>query len=95
MAIGLVIGRIKIGNFRLGVAAVLFVGLAFATVEPQITLPPLLYILGLSLFVYTIGLEAAPGFFQSIKTTGLRLNDLKRGRRCAHISILRPNLNHF
>ena len=74
MAIGLVIGRIKIGNFRLGVAAVLFVGLAFATVEPQITLPPLLYILGLSLFVYTIGLEAAPGFFQSIKTTGLRLN---------------------
>lgn len=74
MAIGLIIGRIKIGNFRLGVAAVLFVGLAFTTIEPDITLPPLTYILGLSLFVYTIGLEAAPGFFQSIRTTGLRLN---------------------
>ncbi len=74
MAIGLLIGRIKIFGFQLGVAAVLFVGLAFATLEPGITLPPIVYTFGLSLFVYTIGLEAAPGFFHSMRTTGLRLN---------------------
>lgn len=74
MAIGLLVGRIKIFGFQLGVAAVLFVGLAFATIEPNITLPPIVYILGLSLFVYTIGLEAAPGFFASMRTTGMRLN---------------------
>lgn len=74
MAIGLLVGRIKIFGFQLGVAAVLFVGLAFATIEPEITLPPIVYIVGLSLFVYTIGLEAAPGFFASMRTTGMRLN---------------------
>ncbi|GAA1470727.1 aspartate:alanine exchanger family transporter [Corynebacterium felinum] len=74
MSLGLLVGRIKIGGFRLGVAAVLFVGLGFATLEPGITLPPILFIVGLSLFVYTIGLEAAPGFFASLKTTGLKHN---------------------
>lgn len=74
MSLGLLLGRVRIGNFRLGVAAVLFVGLGLATIEPAITLPPLIYILGLSVFVYTIGLEAAPGFFESMRTTGLRLN---------------------
>lgn len=74
MAIGLAVGRIKIGGFRLGVAAVLFVGLGFSAVEPQIALPKILFIIGLSLFVYTIGLEAGPGFFASMKTTGLKHN---------------------
>lgn len=74
MALGLLIGRVSIGGFRLGVAAVLFVGLLFATIEPAIALPPIMYITGLSLFVYTIGLEAAPGFMQTMRTTGLRHN---------------------
>ncbi|MCS4490738.1 transporter [Corynebacterium sp. ES2794-CONJ1] len=76
MAVGLLVGKIRIGNFRLGVAAVLFVGLAFATIEPRITLPPILFIVGLSLFVYTIGLEAGPTFFASMKTIGLKNNML-------------------
>ncbi|MDO4685648.1 MAG: aspartate:alanine exchanger family transporter [Corynebacterium sp.] len=74
MCLGLLAGRIKIAGFRLGVAAVLFVGLGFATLEPQITLPPIIFIVGLSLFVYTIGLEAGPGFFESMRTTGVRHN---------------------
>lgn len=74
MALGLFLGQINMGGFRLGVAAVLFVGLIFATIEPEIALPPIMYITGLSLFVYTIGLEAAPGFVQTMKTTGLRHN---------------------
>lgn len=74
MALGLLLGRIRIGSFKLGVAAVLFVGLGFATIEPQVTLPPIVYIIGLSMFVYTIGLEAGPDFFQSLRTTGTKAN---------------------
>ncbi|WP_151640805.1 aspartate:alanine exchanger family transporter [Corynebacterium sp. 11A] len=74
MAVGLIIGRINIGGFRLGVAAVLFVGLGFATVEPGVKLPEVVYLLGLALFVYTIGLEAGPTFFASLRTRGLKHN---------------------
>ncbi|MEJ5929084.1 aspartate:alanine exchanger family transporter [Corynebacterium sp. H128] len=79
MALGLLFGRIRIGSFKLGVAAVLFVGLAFATVEPQITLPPIVYVVGLAIFVYTIGLEAGPDFFSSLRTTGLKHNAFALG----------------
>ncbi|MFP7364414.1 aspartate:alanine exchanger family transporter [Corynebacterium callunae] len=79
MSLGLLIGRIRIFGFRLGVAAVLFVGLIFTTIEPEITIPPLVYVIGLSLFVYTIGLESGPGFFKSMKAVGLRNNSLAFG----------------
>lgn len=79
MSIGLLLGRMKIFGFRLGVAAVLFVGLAFSTMEPDITIPPLIYIVGLALFVYTIGLESGPEFFKSLRSTGLRNNGLALG----------------
>lgn len=79
MSIGLLLGRIKIFGFRLGVAAVLFVGLAFSTIEPGITVPALIYVVGLALFVYTIGLESGPDFFKSLKSTGLRNNGLALG----------------
>lgn len=74
MALGLLLGRIKFGGFQLGVAAVLFVGLGFATIEPKIALPPIVFVIGLSLFVYTIGLEAGPDFFTSLKSTGWKHN---------------------
>lgn len=74
MALGLLLGRVRIGSFKLGVAAVLFVGLGLSTLNPAITLPPIVYIIGLSMFVYTIGLEAGPDFFHSLKTTGLKHN---------------------
>ena len=79
MTLGSLLGRIRIFGFRLGVAAVLFVGLIVTTIEPEITIPPLVYVIGLSLFVYTIGLEAGPGFFKSMKAVGLRNNSLAFG----------------
>src|SRR5699024_10221961 len=38
-----------------------------------------IYIVGLALFVYTIGLESGPDFFKSLKSTGLRNNGLALG----------------
>lgn len=74
MAVGLLIGKINFFGIRLGVAAVLFVGLGLATAAPEIELPPLLYNMGLTLFVYTIGLEFGPDFFHNLRKTGWKLN---------------------
>ncbi len=73
-AIGYVFGRIKIRGSSLGVAAVLFVGIAFGALHPDLKLPEIVYLLGLVLFVYTIGLSSGPGFFASFRRKGLRDN---------------------
>ena len=74
MTLGYVLGEIKIKGIGLGVAAVLFVGLAFGALDPRLSLPPLLINLGLVLFVYTVGLASGPGFFASFSRSGLRDN---------------------
>ena len=74
IALGYFIGRIKVAGFSFGVAAVLFVGLAFGALHPDMNLPDIIYILGLVLFVYTIGLRSGASFFASFKKSGLRDN---------------------
>jgi putative transport protein len=75
IALGYLVGEIRFpGGFRLGVAGVLFVGLACGAWTPSMELPVEIQSLGLVLFVYCIGLQAAPGFFKSFKHEGLRLN---------------------
>jgi putative transport protein len=69
-AIGYLIGRIRIFGTSLGVAAVLFVGLAFGAIDPSLKLPEIIYQFGLVLFVYTVGLAGGGGFFQSFRSGG-------------------------
>lgn len=76
MTLGYVIGEIHVKGIKLGVAAVLFVGLAFGAIDPRLSLPPLLINLGLVLFVYCVGLASGPGFFASFTRSGLRDNTL-------------------
>lgn len=78
-AIGYLLGQIRIGNFSLGVSAVLFVGLAFGALSPELKLPEFVYLFGLVLFVYTIALASGPGFFASFGKRGLRYNLLVVG----------------
>jgi putative transport protein len=78
-AIGYPLGHIKIRGSGLGVAAVLFVGLAIGSLHPDLKLPDVIYLLGLVLFVYTIGLSSGPGFFASFRRKGLRDNLLVAG----------------
>ncbi|MFZ2358522.1 MAG: aspartate:alanine exchanger family transporter [Anaerolineae bacterium] len=73
-AIGYAIGRIKIKGASLGVAAVLFVGLAVGALDPALKLPNAIFELGLVLFVYTVGLASGPGFVASMTREGLRNN---------------------
>lgn len=73
---GLAIGSIKFGNVRLGVGGALFSGLAFAHFGIAIDAGILAFVreFGLILFVYCIGLQVGPGFFNALRKDGLRLN---------------------
>jgi putative transport protein len=75
-AVSYPLGRVKIFGVSLGVAAVLFVGLAIGALDPNLKLPEIVYNLGLVIFVYTIGLSSGPGFFASFRGKGLRDNAL-------------------
>lgn len=74
VAIGYLLGQIRIGGFSLGVAAVLFTGLALGSLHPDLKLPEIVYLLGLVLFVYSVGLSGGPGFVASFRRRGLRDN---------------------
>ncbi len=78
-AIGYPLGRLKIGGASLGVSAVLFVGLAFGALDPNLKLPDVVYNLGLVLFVYTIGLSSGSVFFGSLRRQGMKSNLLVLG----------------
>jgi len=54
-SLGYLLGTIKIKGSGLGVAAVLFTGLAFGAVDPSLKIPEIVFILGLVIFVYSIG----------------------------------------
>ena len=76
--LGLLIGSIKIRGIKLGVAGMLFSGLLLGhfglTLDPH--LMAFLKEFGLALFVFTVGLQLGPGFFNSLKKDGLKLNAL-------------------
>ncbi|HNN06724.1 MAG TPA: hypothetical protein PKN56_24435, partial [Leptospiraceae bacterium] len=74
IAAGYFIGRIKVKGFSLGIAAVLFVGLAFGSLSSKLSLPDIVYILGLVIFVYTTGLQSGPGFFAGFNRQGIAVN---------------------
>lgn len=75
IGIGQVVGEIKLpGNFKLGLAAVFFVGIVFGFFQPDLSIHHDIERFGLALFIYCVGLTAAPAFFQSFKRNGIRLN---------------------
>ncbi|MDI9401439.1 MAG: hypothetical protein ACOX2U_08570 [Limisphaerales bacterium] len=75
MGLGHVAGEFKLpGNFKLGVAAVFFVGVVFGIFKPDLEISHDIERFGLALFIYCVGLVAAPAFFQSFRRNGVRLN---------------------
>lgn len=75
-AIGYPIGRIKVRGASLGIAALLFVGVAFGAIDKRFELDENFYRIGLALFVYTVGLTSSPGFFAALNRRGIRINIL-------------------
>ena len=73
---GVVLGKIKISGISLGVAFVLFTGIAVSHFGFTVDHVVLDFIrdFGLILFVFSIGLQVGPGFFASFRREGLTLN---------------------
>ena len=80
--IGLWIGHFKIKGVGLGIGGVLFGGILVAHFTTQYGIKLDSHTLhfvqefGLILFVYTIGIQVGPGFFASLRQSGLTLNGL-------------------
>ncbi|EMS7765537.1 putative transporter [Escherichia coli] len=78
--VGLFIGNVKFRGIGLGIGGVLFGGIIVGHIVSQagMTLSSdMLHVIqefGLILFVYTIGIQVGPGFFASLRVSGLRLN---------------------
>lgn len=71
-AIGYPIGQLRVRGSSLGVAAVLFVGLGAGALDDRLLLPEIVYMLGLAIFVYTVGLANGRAFVQTLRRDGLR-----------------------
>lgn len=71
VAIGFILGRVKLFGLSLDVSAVIFVALVFG--HYGIIIPKDYQYLGLVLFIFTIGIQAGPGFFESFKKEGRQL----------------------
>ena len=78
ISLGVYLGKIKVGGISLGVTFVLFSGIAAGQIG--FTAPPnvisFVQEFGLILFVFMIGLQVGPGFFESFKRGGITLNVL-------------------
>ena len=78
IAIGVYLGKIKVFGISLGVTFVLFVGILAGHIGFTAPISILTFVqdFGLILFVFMIGLQVGPGFFESFGTTGIKLNSL-------------------
>lgn len=78
IAIGLLLGKIKVKGVSLGSTWILFVGILLSHFgfRADASLLHFLKEFGLILFVFSIGLQVGPGFFHSFKSGGLKLNML-------------------
>lgn len=73
---GVLLGKLKIKKVKLGIAGVLFSGLVIAHFGANAN-PEVLHFVrefGLILFVYAIGIDVGPRFFNSFRSDGLKLN---------------------
>lgn len=81
IAMGIVLGKIKIAGVSLGITWILFVGIILShfgfTIESHIL--HFIKEFGLILFVYSVGMQVGPGFFSSFKKGGVTLNLLASG----------------
>lgn len=90
ISLGVYLGKIKFFGISLGVTFVLFAGILaghFGFTGPVSTLN-FLQDFGLILFVYCIGLQVGPGFFESFKKGGVTLNLLACGIVALNILVM-------
>lgn len=90
IAIGVYLGKIKIAGISLGVTFVLFAGIVAGHFGFTAPMEILTFIqdFGLILFVFMIGLQVGPGFFESFGTAGIKLNGLAATAIMLNIAVM-------
>jgi putative transport protein len=90
IALGVYLGKIKIGGISLGVTFVLFAGIVAGHIgfTAPINILGFLQDFGLILFVFCIGLQVGPGFFESFGKGGIRLNILATALILLNIAVM-------
>ena len=78
IAAGVYLGKFKVMGISLGVTFVLFAGIVAGHIGFTAPTPILTFVqdFGLILFVFMIGLQVGPGFFESFGKAGVKLNAL-------------------
>lgn len=90
IAVGVYLGKIKIGGISLGVTFVLFAGIVAGHVGFTAPTDILTFIqdFGLILFVFMIGMQVGPGFFESFRKGGVTLNALSIALIMLNIAVM-------
>ena len=90
IAIGVYLGKIKFGGIALGVTFVLFAGILAGHLGLTAPTNILTFIqdFGLILFVFMIGLQVGPGFFESFGKGGITLNMLSVGTVVLNVAVM-------
>ena len=90
IAIGVLLGKVKFGGIALGVTFVLFAGIVaghFGLTAP-VNIITFIQDFGLILFVFMIGLQVGPGFFESFRKGGVTLNMLAASTVLLNIAVM-------
>lgn len=90
IALGVYLGKIKVGGISLGVTFVLFAGIAAGHIgfTAPTNILSFMQDFGLILFVFMIGLQVGPGFFESFRKGGVTLNLLSVGMIFLNIAVM-------
>ena len=90
IAIGVLLGKVKIFGISLGVTFVLFAGILAGHIGFTGPTPILTFVqdFGLILFVFCIGLQVGPGFFESFRKGGVTLNLLSTSAILLNIAVM-------
>jgi putative transport protein len=74
ITLGYLLGNLKIKGFSLDISAILIIALIAG--HFGVIIPDEFKMFGLAIFIYAIGLQSGPGFFETLKNYGIKLNIL-------------------
>ena len=82
-AVGVLGANVRARGVSFGVASVLFAGIALGAVDSKLAVPEEIWVLGLVVFIYTIGISSGPAFVGTFRRRGLPANALTVAALCA------------
>lgn len=90
ISVGILLGKIKIGGISLGVTFVLFAGIVAGHIgfTAPVNILGFVQDFGLILFVFCIGLQVGPGFFESFRKGGVTLNLLSTSIVLLNVAVM-------